>query len=98
MAVTTVRLGDETLRELDALAEREGVDRTTVLKKALDLGVREMKIDRAVDRYQKGFISAWRAAQEAGISLWEFIDVLKKREIGFVTSEEDLERMLEDFK
>lgn len=98
MAVTTVRLGDETLRELDALAEQEGVDRTTVLKKALDLGVREIKIDMAVDKYQRGFTSAWRAAQEAGINLWEFIDVLKKREIGFVTSEEDLERMLEDFR
>ncbi len=97
MAVTTVRLNDETLRQLDALAEQEGVDRTTVLKKALDLGVREIKIDMAVDRYQKGFISAWRAAQEAGVNLWEFIDVLKKREIGFMTSEEDLKQMLGAF-
>ncbi len=98
MAVTTVRLGNETLKELDALAEQEGVDRTTVLKKALELGVREIKIDIAVDRYQKSLTSAWRAAQEAGINLWEFIDVLKRREIGFVTSEEDFEQMLKEFE
>jgi predicted transcriptional regulator len=97
MAVTTVRLGNETLKELDALAEQEGADRTTVLRKALELGVREIKIDRAVGRYQRGLTSAWRAAQEAGINLWEFIDVLKKREIGFMTSEDDLEQMLKEF-
>jgi predicted HTH domain antitoxin len=98
MAVTTVRLSEETLGELDALAKEEDIDRTTVLKKALEIGVREMRIDKAAARYQKGLISVWRAAQEAGVNLWEFMDVLKKREIGIVGSGEDLERMLEDFR
>jgi predicted HTH domain antitoxin len=98
MAVTTVRLSEEALEELDALAESEDADRTTVLKKALAIGVREMKIDKAVAKYQKGLVSAWRAAQEAGVNLWEFMDVLKKRGVGIATSEEDLEQMLEGFK
>jgi len=97
MAITTVRLSEATLRDLDELAELEGVDRTTVMKRALEAGMREIKIDLAIGRYQKGLISAWKAAEEAGVNLWEFIDVLKKREIGFITSEEDLRRMLEDF-
>lgn len=98
MAVTTVRLTEDVLRDLDQLAEREGVDRSTVLKKALEIGVREIKIDEAVKKYQKGLISAWRAAQEAGINLWEFIEVLQKRGIGFLTPEVDLEQMLEAYR
>ena len=97
MVVTTVRLDKKTLEELDSLAKEEDVDRTTVLRRALNIGVREMRIDKAVARYRKGLISAWRAAQEAGVNLWELMDVLKKREVRMVTSEEDLERMLEDF-
>jgi len=96
MSVTSVRLSDALLRELDSLAKEEGTDRSTLLKRALEAGVREIRIDEAVKRYQKGLVSAWKAAQEAKVSLWEFTDVLKEREIGFLTSDEDLEQMLEE--
>ncbi|KXB00491.1 hypothetical protein AKJ42_00520 [candidate division MSBL1 archaeon SCGC-AAA261C02] len=96
MPVTSVRLSDNLLKELDSLAEDQGVDRSTVLKRALKAGVREIRIDEAIKKYQDGLVSAWRAAWEARVSLWEFVDVLEKRGIGFSTSDEDLEEMLEE--
>lgn len=94
MGVTTVRLDDSLIDELDSFAKKEHVDRSTVLKKALEMGLREIKLEDALKAYQKGKISAWKAAELAGISLWEFLDILKRRDIGFRTAEPELEEML----
>jgi len=94
MGVTTVRLDDNLIDELNSFAKKERVDRSTVLKKALEMGLKEIKLEDALKAYQKGKISAWKAAELAGISLWEFLDILEKRDIGFRTAEPELEEML----
>ena len=38
-----------------------------------------------------------KAAELADVPLWRFIDILKEREIGFKTSEEDLREMIEAY-
>jgi len=94
MGVTTVRLDDSLMDELNSFAKKEHVDRSTVLKRALEMGLKEIKLEDALKAYQKGKISAWKTAELAGISLWEFLDILKRRDIGFRTAEPELEEML----
>lgn len=94
MPVTTVRLDDETLRRLDLLAEREGVDRATVIRRALEQGMRHILLDRAAARYQRGECSAARAAEDAAVPLWEFLEFLRQRGVPFRTDEEHLEELL----
>ena len=57
-----------------------------------------MKIEDALSKYQTGETSAWAVAEEAGLSLWEFLEILKDRDIPFLTDEGELERQLGDFK
>ena len=91
-------MNDEELKRLDEMAKRKSMDRTHLIKKAIELGVRDMLIEDALEQYQRGGKSAWACADEAGITLWEFIEILKQREIYFKTDEEELSRALKEFK
>ncbi|NIW14490.1 MAG: hypothetical protein GWN31_11295 [Candidatus Thorarchaeota archaeon] len=95
--VTTVRFDEELLKKADELAKIERVDRSTILRKAAELGLRELLLQHALDVYRRGLISVWKAAELADVPLWRFIDILKEREIGFKTSEEDLREMIEAY-
>lgn len=90
MAATSVRLPDDLLDRLDRMAEDEHTDRSTVIKRALEEGLRQMLLDRALDAYGDGRITAWRAARMAGVSLWTFMDELERRGRWFHTDEETL--------
>lgn len=95
--VTTVRFDEELLKKADELAKIERVDRSTILRKAAELGLRELLLQHALDVYRRGLISVWKAAELADVPLWRFIDILKEREIGFKTSEDDLREMIEAY-
>lgn len=97
MAVTTIRLSNKTLKTLEELAKIEKLDRTTLIKKAVEIGVAEIVIEKSIENYRRGKKSAWQAASECGLSLWEFLDQLKLRNIPFKTDEQEIERMLEEF-
>ncbi len=64
------------------------------MRRAIEKGLKDMILDQAVDRYQRGQCSAARAAQDVGLSLWEFLDILQLRRIPFRTDEEHLETLL----
>ncbi len=92
--VTTVRLEQKMLRELDNLAEKEDIDRTSMLKQVLLAGIKEIKLTYALQLYQEGKISVGKTKGIAGVSLWIFLDILKQRGIGFRTDENELMRQL----
>lgn len=95
--VTTVRFDEELLKKVDKLAKIEHVDRSTILRKAAELGLRELVLQHALNVYRQGLVSVWKAAELADVPLWRFLDVLKERGIGFKTSEEDLREMIEEY-
>lgn len=90
MGTTSVRLPDDLLRRLDSMAKREHSDRSVVIRRAIERGVKSLSIDAAVEEYQRGGITAWSAAGQAGVTLWEFLDELKRRDLWFRTDEESL--------
>ena len=75
----SLRLSEETLRKLDDLSTREGKDRSTLIRELLEKGIKEKDLDNAVEKYKRGDATGWRAAQLAGVSLWNFIKVLDER-------------------
>lgn len=95
--VTTVRFDEELLKRADELARIEHVDRSTILRKAVELGLRELLLQHALGVYRQGRVSAWKAAELANIPLWRFIDILKEKGIGFKASEDDLREMIEAY-
>lgn len=96
-AVTTVRIPPEDLARLRKLADRLKVDRSTLLRRAIDAGVREILLQEALARYQRDEGTAAFCAHEAGINLLVFMDEMKRRGVPFRTDEELLEQQLEEF-
>ena len=96
--VTTLRLSEDELRRIDRIAKRQDVDRAVLLRRAIAGGLREILLSDAILRYQHGDTSAWRAASDAGIGLWEFLDELRRRGVPFRTDEGHLEDLIEDLK
>jgi len=94
--VTSVRLSRADLKALEDLANKLHLERSSLIKRALDAGVRELLLDEAVMAYQKGRVSAWKAARSARVPLAEFIDELKRRGVPFRTDEDLLREQVEE--
>lgn len=94
--VTTVRLPPEDLKRLAKLAKELEVDRSALIRRALDAGVREILVEEAVRKYQRGGASAWFCARGAGVNLLVFLDELKVRGVPFRTDEDLLREQVEE--
>jgi predicted HTH domain antitoxin len=78
----------KSLRELQELT---GEDQSTLLRKLVDRGLGEARIDIAVERYVKEKVSLEQASVIAGVSLWKFLDELRNRNVMLKYSAADAE-------
>ena len=88
-----VRMKKETIDELDRIAELLNIDRATIVRKIIDKGIEQQKIEFAIELYQKGD-TLERAANISGASLWDLFEELKRRGI---TSKFDIEQEKETY-
>ena len=93
MTNLSVRMKKETLDELDRIAELLRIDRATIVRKIIDTGIEQQKIEVAIELYQKGD-TLERAANISGASLWDLFDELKNRGI---ISKFDIDREKETY-
>jgi predicted HTH domain antitoxin len=89
-----IKLPRETIKKLGELADKEGKNRSALIRELLERGVKEKNLDDAVELYRRGQITGWRAAQLAEISLWNFYKILDEKGIPIQYSEHDLEEDL----
>ena len=71
MPSISARLPDEEAEELERVAEMLGEDKSSVIRKALSEGLRDLRVRRAVERYQTGEVSVKQAARIAGVEVPE---------------------------
>jgi len=90
----SLRLPREIVKKLGELADKEGKDRSALIRELLERGVREKDLDHAVKLYCEGLVTGWKASQLAGTSLWNFYKILDERGVLIQYSEHDLEEDL----
>ena len=90
----TLRLPPQTAKKLKEIAKKEGKDRSTLIRELLENGVKEKSVEQAVELYRTGQVTAWKAAQLAGVSLWAFYKILEQKGVIIQYSEHDLEQDL----
>lgn len=90
----TLRLPPHTAKKLQEIAKKEGKDRSTLIRELLEKGVKQKSLEQAVELYRTGQITAWKAAQLAGVSLWAFYKILEEKGVLIQYSEQDLEQDL----
>jgi len=95
MRVIAARFHPEVADEVERIAAEEKVDKSTVIVLAADLYVKHWKLEKALKSYLAGRVTLWKAAEIAGLSLWEVMDEMEKRKISLQYTSEDF---IEDFE
>lgn len=79
--VTTVRLPEETMEELEDLTEKLRRERSDIMREALQIGLGEMRLRLALELYAKGKISFGRMAELTDLGYRGLSLELKRRNI-----------------
>ena len=95
LKTVTARLPEETLEEIEAIAGRERIDRSELIRRLLDVALAKRRIDEAVKAYREGKVTLWRASEVAGVSLREMMEIIGALKVSVSYTLDDLDRDLE---
>lgn len=87
----TARLPSDLSEELERIGEEEKLDKSAVARRLLSKPVKDHKIEKAVEKYESGEVSMRKASEISGLSLREFMNVMKDKGVELQYSEKDLE-------
>jgi len=79
--VVSVRIPEEIDKEIRRMAKQARVSKSAILREILELGLYEKKLRQAIKWYIRGRFSLDDAADYLGISIFEFIDIMKERHL-----------------
>ncbi len=82
------------MKEIDEFQKVTHLDKNTLIRQLLKKSIREMKINYALEAYAEEKISFGKAADLAGLNIWEFIDEAHRRKVELIFTVEDAEREL----
>ena len=92
-----LRLDRQTVAALERLAESQSLDRSVVVRRMLQDGIQRWQRNNALASYQRGDISIGRAAEEAGISVWEAIALAREAGVAHPIDIGDVDADLDAF-
>ncbi|MBV9282756.1 MAG: UPF0175 family protein, partial [Chloroflexi bacterium] len=93
--LVTSRLPEEMVRDLELIERWEQSDRSTTVRKLLRRAIADWKREFYARQYGDGAMTLARAAEEAGVSLWEMMDYVRQRK---VAAQYDLEDLRQDLR
>lgn len=95
LKAVTARLPHDMLREVERLAKKLKVDRSELIRRLLDFALQQKRVEEAVRAYQEGKVTLWKAAEMAGLSLREMMELARARKIAVSYTIDDLRRDIE---
>lgn len=95
MGTVSARIPDDLEAELEQYIAEENLDKSTAVRKLITEGLDDWRAERAVERLESGEVTLSRAAEIAGMNVWEFAALAKDENVTWV-SDEHLESDLED--
>ncbi len=95
MSVISVSPSKEIEKKIDMLASELHLDKAVVVNDLIDIGTRQKLIDYALDKYTRKKVSLGKAAEIAGVSIREMLDILDEKDIPLHISKKSI---LSDFE
>ena len=77
----TTRLSDDLIKKIEEISKIERLDKSSTIRRLLDIGIKSWFIDKALNLYQNRKISFGKAVELSSLSSWEFLDLLAKKKI-----------------
>ena len=93
--VISIRPTEEIEEKIEKLAKLEHMEKSTLVRKLLLKGADEELKKQALEMFRENKVSAGRAAEIAGISIYEMLDLIKQKGFALHITKQDIE---EDFK
>ena len=96
MTIISIPLEEKEEKEIEALAKKMKMDKPTVARKIIEIGIKEMKRQEALENVRLQKWTVWKAASYSGESYRSFLKMLRAENIPFPLSLEELKSELND--
>jgi predicted HTH domain antitoxin len=90
MDFISFRASKDFKKQIDVLSELENKKKSEEYRDVFLVGLTEKKKEMAVRRYQNGDFSLGKASEFAGITNWEFLQLLKQKNVPMNLSAEEV--------
>ena len=90
-----IRLPEDILKEIEKLSKDGMEDRSTIIRKLVIIGYKNLRLEKAVEEYIKGTITFSEAAHRAGLTIWEMERYLVSQGFKSSYSLSDLKKEME---
>ena len=84
MGTISARVPDDLETELESYLENENLDRSTAVRKLLAEGLEDWRRQQALQQLSDGTVTVSKAAEIAGMSVWEFAQLAADHDITWV--------------
>ena len=95
----SARVPDYIYKDIEAFMTEEHLEKSASIRKLLAEGLQHWKMKRALRLLEEGKVTFLKAAEMSGTSIWELADIVRKKGVVWVRSEEyitqDIEKALE---
>ena len=92
-----VRIPAEVEKEILEMVEHEKLDKATVVRTLIEMGIVEWRKQTALELLRDGKVTFAKAAEMARLSLWELADLVKQRNVEWVRyTPEEVEREIKE--
>lgn len=98
LVTVSARMDKRSLRYVEKLSKTFHIDKSTALRKLLQMGVEEDRKESAVELYRKGQLSLEGAAKFADIYIGEFLELLREKGVELNVTMRDYEEGLKNLK
>jgi predicted HTH domain antitoxin len=83
----SARVPEDVFKELENFMKEESLEKSASIRKLLSEGLQHWKEQRALIALEEGKMSFLKAAQIAGLSVWDFADLVREKGIIWINSE-----------
>ena len=82
----SARVPEDVFKELENFMKEESLEKSASIRKLLAEGLQHWKEQRALIALEEGKMSFLKAAQMAGLSAWDFADLVREKGIVWIKS------------
>lgn len=86
----SARIPHDVFQELETFMKEESLEKSASIRKLLAEGLQHWKEQRALKSLEEGKVTYLKAAQMAGVSSWDFADIVRESGIVWIRSRKNI--------
>lgn len=86
----SARIPQDVFQELETFMKEESLEKSASIRKLLAEGLQHWKEERALKSLEEGKVTYLKAAQMAGVSAWDFADIVRESGIVWIRSRKNI--------